>query len=76
MKISQCFGVNLKTVQRIWKELNKSNGDTEGTAALKTRTDRSSKKRTVKLVGQNQANDLSKSIRSIARDIGMFQFLI
>ena len=32
MKISQCLGVNLKTVQRIWKELDESSDDYEGTS--------------------------------------------
>ena len=34
--ISECLGVNLRTVQRIQKELGESNADNEGTAARKT----------------------------------------
>ena len=33
IKISECLGVNLKTVLRIFKKLNESNQDYEGMAA-------------------------------------------
>ena len=32
-KISECLDVNLRTVRKIRKELDESNGDYEGTAA-------------------------------------------
>ena len=37
-EISVCFGVNLTTVQRIRKQLNKSNGNYEGTKACSVPT--------------------------------------
>ena len=44
-KISQCFDVNLRTVQRILKELDQSSGDYKNRAARKP-DDRFDKKRT------------------------------
>ena len=79
MKISECLGINRRTVQRIRKELEESNGDYEGTAARKLPSNRSDKKRTPEFVGEIQTmigNDPSKSIRSIARDMGVSEFLI
>ena len=40
-EISQCFGVNLRTLQRIQKVLDKSTGDNEGTASRKPHSDSS-----------------------------------
>lgn len=77
--ISECLGVNLRTVQRIRKDFDESNGDYEGAAARKTHSARSDKKRTPEFVGEIQAmidNDPSKSMRSIARDTGVSEFLI
>lgn len=42
----------MRTVQRICKELDESKGDYEGTAARKTHTDRSDKKRILEFVGE------------------------
>ena len=43
--ISECLGVNLKTVQMIRKELSQSNGDYKGTAAWKPHSNRPNKKK-------------------------------
>ena len=54
--------------------LVESNGDYEGTAARKTHFDRSDKKRIPQFVAEIQAtidNIPGKSIRSIARDMGV-----
>ena len=61
------------------KELDGSNGDYEGTAAQKPHSDHSDKKRTSKFVGDIQAmidNNPNGSVRSIARDMGVSEFLI
>ena len=39
MKISECLGIKPRTVQRIQKELDDSNGDYEGMAAQKPQSD-------------------------------------
>ena len=77
--ISECFGVNLRTVQRIRKEFGESNSDYEGTVVRKPTSGRSDKKRTLEFVDEVQAmidNDPSKSIKSTTKDIGVFEFLI
>ena len=79
MKISQCLGVNLRTVQKIWKELEESNDDYEDIAGWKLHTDSSDKKRIPEFVCKIQAmtdNDPSKTIRYIARDMRVSEFLI
>ena len=76
MKISQCLGVNLRTVQRIQKELDESNGDYKDMAAWKLHFDHSDEKITPEFVGEIQAiidNDPSKSIRSIVMNIVVFE---
>ena len=45
-KISECLGVTLRRMYRIWKELDEYNGDYKGTAAWKPHSNHSSKKRT------------------------------
>ena len=60
------------TVERIWKDLNESNGDYKGMAGEKPPSDLSDKKRNFEFVGKIQPtieNDPSKSFRSIARDM-------
>ena len=55
------------------------NGDYEDTVTQKSHSDRSDKKRTPKFLGKIQNmidNNPSKSIMSIASDIGAFKFLI
>ena len=54
MKISQSFGVNLWTMQRIQKELGESIGDYEGTATQKLHFDHSNEKRTPGFVGRSR----------------------
>ena len=66
-------------MQRIRKELTESNGDYEGTAVWNLHSDRSDKKIILEFVGEIQAKIDSypcKSIRSIASDIGVSEFLI
>ena len=72
-KISQCLTVDLKTVQKMWKELNKSNGDYKGTTTWEFHFDN---KRTSEFLGKISTMIDSKSIRSIARDMEMSAFLI
>ena len=63
----------------IRKELDESKDDYEGTIAQKPQFDRSDMKRTIECVSEIPAmidDNPSKSIRSIARNIGVFQFLI
>ena len=43
IKISESLGVNQKTVQIIWKELDDFNGDCDGTVARKLQTNHSDK---------------------------------
>ena len=77
--ISECFGVNLRAVQRIRKEFGESNGDYEGTVAREAHFARSDKKRTPEFVGEIKIiidNDPSKSRRAIAKDTGVSEFLI
>ena len=40
IKTSECLGVNLKTVQRIQKELDESNGDYKSMVAQKPHSDK------------------------------------
>ena len=54
-KNSECLGVNLSTMQRIQKEMGESNGDYEDTAAQKSHSDHSEKKKPPKFVGEIQA---------------------
>ena len=61
-----CF--NLKRMQRIRKELDKSNGDYEITAAWKPQSDHPDRKRTEFEIKAMIHNDPSKSITSIASD--------
>ena len=64
------LGVNLRTVQKIRKELDESNGDYEGRAARKPHCDRSNMKRTAGFLGEIEGmidNYFSGSIRSISR---------
>ena len=73
----QHLGVNLRTVQRILKELKESNDDYKGMTAQKPQSDHSNKKRT-EFLSEIQAmidSDPIKSIRSIAMDIGVSEFL-
>ena len=59
--------------------MDESSGDYKGTAAQKPLSDCSDKKRTLKFVCVVQArivNDPSKSIKSIARNIRISEFLI
>ena len=58
---------------------DESNGDYEGTAAWKPHSDSSDKKRTPEFVGEIQAmidSDFNQSIRSIIRDMEVYEFLI
>ena len=78
-KGSECLIVNLRTVQKIQKELNEFRDDYESTAAPKSHSDHSDEKWTPKFVGEIQAmidNDPSESIRSIAKNTEMSEFLI
>ena len=66
-------------MQKIPKQLNKSNGDYKGTAAQKLPSNRSDKKRIPKFIGEILVmihNDPNKSIRSIAKDMRISEFLI
>ena len=66
----------MRTVQRIPKELDESNGYYEG---LETHFDHSYKKRTPKFVGENQTiidSYYNTSIRSGAWVMGVSEFLI
>ena len=77
--ISLCFSVNMRTMPKVLKELNKSYGDNEGIAAWKPYSYHSDQKRTPEFVYEIQAmteNDPSKSIRFTARDMGVSEFLI
>ena len=72
------LGVNIKTVQRIWKKLNESNGDYEGATAWKLYSDCSDKK-TPEFLDKIQTlieHDTSKWIRSITRNMKESEFLI
>ena len=65
--------------QRILSELDDFKGDYKSTAAQKLHSIRFDKKTTSKFIGEIQAmidNDPSKSIRSIAWDMGVAEFLI
>ena len=76
--ISGFFGVNLRTVQRIQKDLDESIGDYKGMAVRKPYFGRSDKKITPELVAEIQALiaiDPGLSIMSIARDMGRASFL-
>ena len=76
--ISKFWGVNLRTVQIIRKKFGEFNGDNEGTASQETRSARSDKKRTAEFVDEIKTttdNDPSKSVRAIARDTGVSEFL-
>ena len=78
-KISECLGVTLMTVQKIWKELDESNGAYEVTEAWKSHSYYSGKKRTAKFFDEIQAmidNNPSKLISSIVRNMGVSEFLI
>ena len=73
-KISYCLSVNLRTVQRIQKELNEFNGGYKGTVAQKPCSDYSDKKRT-KFVCEIQAlmnNDPSKLIPGMWECLSFF----
>ena len=73
------LSIGLRTVQKIPKQLNKSNGDYKGTAAQKLPSNRSDKKRIPKFIGEILVmihNDPNKSIRSIAKDMRISEFLI
>ena len=77
-KISQCFCISLRTVQRIPKELEESNSDYECTTARKPHSNHS-EKRTPKYVDEIQTmidNNPRELIRSIATDKGVSAFLI
>ena len=79
MKILECLGVNLRTLQRIRKELDESNSDYEGAESRKPYSDGSDKNRTTEFVGEIQViidNDPSKSLRFIGRDMITSEFLI
>ena len=73
VKISECLGINLRTLLMIRKELD------EGTTVRKPHSDRSDKKSSLEIVGDIPAmtdNDPSKSIRSIVKDLRVSEFLI
>ena len=73
MKISECLGVHLRTMQRILKELDKFNDDYKDIAIQKPNSDHSDKKRT-EFVGEIRAmidNDPNKSLRFIAKDLAI-----
>ena len=55
MNISKCLSVNLKTMQRIQKELDESTGDYEGTAAQKPHSNCSDKKELLHLLLRSRA---------------------
>ena len=76
MRISECLGINLRTVQKIWKELDEFNSNYKITAAQKPHSDL---KGTSEFVGETQAiihEDPSKSIKSKVRDMEVYEFLI
>ena len=78
-KTSDSLGIDLRTNQRIQKELDKSNGDYEGTALQKPHSDHSYEKKTLEFVAEIQAiinNNLSKSVSFIVRNMDVFEFLI
>ena len=78
-KISQILGVNLKKVYKIWKELHEFSANYNRTAAQKIQSDIFWSKRTLKFLIEIQAmikNDHSKSVRSIVRDMWVFEFRI
>ena len=54
-KTSQCFGVNLKIVQRIRKESGESIDNYEGTTTQKPHFDRSDLKRILVFIGKIEA---------------------
>ena len=68
-KISECLGVNLRTVQRIRKELDESIDDDKGTVSRKPDCNRPDQKITefVSKIHAMIDNDPSKSIMSITR---------
>ena len=77
--VLECLDVNLRTVLRIRKKLDESNGDYKATAAWKPHSDCSDKERTPKFVGKIQIMidyDPSKLIRSLARHMGISEFPI
>ena len=79
MKISRCLGVNMRTMQRIWKEMDEFNGCYENMLVEKSHFDRSDKKITPGFVCKIQSmidNDHRKLIRSIAGDMGASELLI
>ena len=66
-------------MQRIWKELDECSCDLEDTPARKPRSHRPYIKRTLEFFGEIQTmidNYFCKSVRSIAKDIGISEFLI
>ena len=74
-KISECLRVNLRTIQRIQKVLDESNGNYEGTAAQKPHSDE--KKKTLPNLLEIQINkNPNMSIRFTARDMGVSEFPI
>ena len=88
--ISDCLGISLRTVQRIQKDLDEFNDDYKGAAAQKRWVSSMVIMKVQQLgnftlillikihkfVSEIQAMFNSKSIRSIIRDMGMFEFLI
>ena len=77
-KISQCLTVDLKTVQKMWKELDKSNGDYKGTTTWKFHSDHFNK-RTSEFLGKISTmidNNPSKSIGVNSQRHGNVKFLI
>ena len=56
-----------KTMQNLWKELDESNGDYEGTAAWKSHSDRPDKKRTPEFVAEIQAMIDNDSFKAYPR---------
>ena len=75
MKISECLGVNLRTVPRIQKELDDSNVDYVGRVGWKIYFGYSDKKRNPEFVGKILAI-IDKSARFIALNTRVSEFFI
>ena len=73
------MGVNLRTLQSIQKQLDESSGDYKSTVAWKLHSDSSVMKRIAEFLVEIYAmidNDPNKSIRFIASDVAVSNFLI
>ena len=76
MKILQYFGINLRTVQRIQKDLDEFNGDYESTATWKSYSGFSDKKKTPGFVGEIQSMIDNDPTETIARHMVVSKILI